>query len=317
MEWFKVHAGSRVTRATRVFVMAFAPCPRFPPTVLLAAAIHVSFFAHRFLPDIRLALIVATIVLGWRTRIRFRIHDRHGWMPLTVAALLSALALWVAENPGTATGTWTRHGQIRGEMVSFAKLGSWHLPIHVAFVAVTLMTRRAPNDRALDLRRTSGKPAEWQMPAGGCRRGCKTPAPPGPDRSLEVTPPGEEAEDGHGQHQHPEADRPDHAREQVAPAAHRVDRDQMLQADIIGLGHLAHVDLPQKLGVLRLLGRRGQQPARIAHLARQQAAGPLHLGGESLASQSQPLFQKLSHPIRHLLDRHRTHLATLHRPRRT
>lgn len=98
MEWFKVHAGSRVTRATRVFVMAFAPCPRFPPTVLLAAAIHVSFFAHRFLPDIRLALIVATIARGWRTRIRFRIHDRHGWMPLTVAALLSALALWVAES---------------------------------------------------------------------------------------------------------------------------------------------------------------------------------------------------------------------------
>lgn len=116
----------------------------------LAAAIYLGFFAHHFLPDIRLAPIVANVALHSRTRIWFRIHDRHWWMPLPVAALPSAVALWVAENVGTATGTWIYSGQIRGEMVSFAKLVSWYLRLYVAFVTVTLVTRRALHDRALD-----------------------------------------------------------------------------------------------------------------------------------------------------------------------
>jgi uncharacterized membrane protein YoaT (DUF817 family) len=170
MEWFKVDAGSwaypepgifklmgvplfsgfmyaavgsYMARVIRVFDMRFAPYPSFPLTVALAATIYVNFFAHHFLPDIRLALFVATVALYWRTRIWFRIHDRHWWMPLPVAAFLSALALWVAENVGTATGTWIYSGQMPGQMVSFAKLGSWYLLLYVAFVTVTLVTRRA------------------------------------------------------------------------------------------------------------------------------------------------------------------------------
>ncbi|MFM7334202.1 MAG: DUF817 family protein, partial [Tabrizicola sp.] len=99
--------------------------------------------AHHFLPDIRIVLFVATVALYGRTRIWFRIHDRHWWMPLPVAAVLSAFALWVAENVGTATGTWIYSGQIKGELVSFAKLGSWYLLLYVAFVTVTLVTRSA------------------------------------------------------------------------------------------------------------------------------------------------------------------------------
>ena len=179
MEWFKVHAGSwtypepgifklmgvplfsgfmyaavgsYMARVIRVFDMAFAPYPRFPLTVLLAAGIYANFFAHHFLPDIRLALFLATVALYGRTRIWFRIHDRHWWMPLPVAALLSALALWVAENVGTATGTWIYSGQLPGQMVSLAKLGSWYLLLYVAFVTVTLVTRRALHPEALDFR---------------------------------------------------------------------------------------------------------------------------------------------------------------------
>ncbi len=179
MEWFKVHAGSwaypepgifklmgvplfsgfmyaavgsYMARVIRVFDMAFAPYPNFPLTVLLAAAIYVNFFAHHYLPDVRLALFLATVVLYGRTRIWFRIHDRHWWMPLPAAAVLSALALWVAENVGTATGTWIYSGQLPGQMVSFAKLGSWYLLLYVAFVTVTLVTRGALHAEALDFR---------------------------------------------------------------------------------------------------------------------------------------------------------------------
>jgi uncharacterized membrane protein YoaT (DUF817 family) len=179
MEWFKVHAGSwaypepgvfklmqvplfsgfmyaavgsYIARVIRVFDMRFAPYPRFPLTVLLAAAIYINFFAHHFLPDIRVGLFVATVVLYARTRIWFRIHEQHWWMPLPVAALLAALALWLAENIGTVTGTWIYAGQLTGQIVSLGKLGSWYLLLYVAFVTVTLVTRRSLSSEALDLR---------------------------------------------------------------------------------------------------------------------------------------------------------------------
>jgi uncharacterized membrane protein YoaT (DUF817 family) len=176
MEWFKVSAGSwaypepgifklmgvplfsgfmyaavgsYIARVIRIFDMRFAPYPAFPLTLCLAAAIYVNFFAHHFLPDIRLGLFAATLALYARTRIWFRIHDRHWWMPLPLAAFLSALALWVAENIGTATGTWIYSGQLPGQAVSLAKLGSWYLLLYVAFVTVTLVSRQALSRQAL------------------------------------------------------------------------------------------------------------------------------------------------------------------------
>ncbi|MBL9047974.1 MAG: DUF817 domain-containing protein [Tabrizicola sp.] len=170
MEWFKVHAGSwaypeaglfklmgvplfsgfmyasvgsYIARVIRIFHMRFAPYPPFWATSLLAAAIYGNFFAHHFLPDIRLGLFAATVLLFARTRIWFRIHDRHWWMPLPLAAFLAALALWIAENLGTATGTWLYSGQLSGQAVSLAKLGSWYLLLYVAFVTVTLVSRSA------------------------------------------------------------------------------------------------------------------------------------------------------------------------------
>jgi uncharacterized membrane protein YoaT (DUF817 family) len=186
MEWFKVGAGSwaypepglfmvmgvplfsgfmyasvgsYIARVIRVFDMAFAPYPSFPLTVLLAIGIYVNFFAHHFLPDIRIVLFAATVMLYARTRVWFRIHDQHWWMPMPLAAFLAALALWVAENVGTMTGTWLYSGQSLGKMVSFGKLGSWYLLLYVAFVTVTLVTRRALHDRAFTPRDTRARPA--------------------------------------------------------------------------------------------------------------------------------------------------------------
>lgn len=64
-------------------------------------------------------------------------------MPLPLAAFLSSFALWVAENVGTATGTWLYSGQMPGQAVNLAKLGSWYLLLYVAFVTVTVVSRAA------------------------------------------------------------------------------------------------------------------------------------------------------------------------------
>jgi uncharacterized membrane protein YoaT (DUF817 family) len=175
MEWFKVSAGSwtypepglfvilnvplfsgfmyaavgsYMARVIRIFDMAFAPYPPFWMTSLLAGAIYVNFFAHHFLPDIRVLLFAATVILYTRTKVWFRIDQTDHWMPLPLAALLSSLALWLAENIGTATGTWLYSGQLPGQTVSFAKLGSWYLLLYVAFVTVTLVSRRALHAQA-------------------------------------------------------------------------------------------------------------------------------------------------------------------------
>ena len=180
MEWFKVGAGSwaypeagifklmgvplfsgfmyasvgsYMARVIRIFDMRFAPYPPFWTTLLLAAAIYVNFFAHHFLPDMRWLLFAATLLVFGRTRIWFRIHDHDWWMPLPMAALLSSLALWLAENVGTLTGTWLYSGQTPDRMVSFGKLGSWYLLLYVAFVTVTLVVRSAlyPAGRAVQI----------------------------------------------------------------------------------------------------------------------------------------------------------------------
>lgn len=170
MEWFKVSAGSwaypepglfvilcvplfsgfmyasvgsYMARVIRIFDMRFAPYPPFGLTLLLAVAIYVNFFSHHFLPDIRIGLFLATVMIYGRTRIWFRVHDHDWWMPLPLAAFLSSLALWVAENVGTWTGTWLYSGQRPDQIVSLGKLGSWYLLLYVAFVTVTLVTRSA------------------------------------------------------------------------------------------------------------------------------------------------------------------------------
>jgi uncharacterized membrane protein YoaT (DUF817 family) len=142
--------GSYMARVIRIFDMRFAPYPPYWATLILATAIYVNFFAHHFLPDIRIALFAATILLYLRTRIWFRIANRFFWMPLPLAAILASFFLWLAENIGTGTGTWIYSGQNPLERVSFAKMGSWYLLLYVSFVTVTLVHRRnlgRPPDR--------------------------------------------------------------------------------------------------------------------------------------------------------------------------
>lgn len=140
--------GSYMARVIRLFEMRFAPYPPFWTTVVLASAIYVNFFAHHFLPDMRLVLFAATVALFLRTRIWFKIGDSTYWMPLPLAAVFSSFFLWIAENIGTVTQTWLYKGQTAGEMVSFAKMGSWYLLLYVSFVTVTLVFRDALGQRA-------------------------------------------------------------------------------------------------------------------------------------------------------------------------
>lgn len=145
--------GSYMARVIRIFDMRFAPYPPFWMTVCLAVAIYVNFFAHHFVADARYVLMAATVILFARTRVWFTVQDRPLWMPLPLAAFLTSIFLWIAENVGTNTGTWLYAGQDSFDMVSLAKMGSWYLLLYVSFVTVTLVLRDALEPDPMEIKR--------------------------------------------------------------------------------------------------------------------------------------------------------------------
>ena len=50
--------------------------------VLLAVGIYANFFAHHWLPDMRLPLLAATALVFWRCQVWFRPFRRYRSMPL-------------------------------------------------------------------------------------------------------------------------------------------------------------------------------------------------------------------------------------------
>lgn len=132
--------GSYIARVWRIFDFHYSQYPPRWTTYALAVAIYVNFFAHHWLPDIRLALFALTVLLFWKTRIHFRNWRAHRWMPLLLGFLLVALFIWFAENIGTFASAWSYPGQESGwEPVGIAKLGSWYLLMLISFVLVSLV----------------------------------------------------------------------------------------------------------------------------------------------------------------------------------
>lgn len=136
--------GSYMARVWRIFAFRFDHYPRALWTQLLAIAVYVNFFAHHWLPDVRLLLFASLALLFWRTRVRFTVWREERWMPLLLGWLLVALFIWFAENIGTFARAWAYPGQEHDwTMVSPSKLGAWYLLMYISFVLVATLHRAA------------------------------------------------------------------------------------------------------------------------------------------------------------------------------
>jgi uncharacterized membrane protein YoaT (DUF817 family) len=140
--------GSYMARVIRIFDMRFTHYPKPWLTFLLAGAIYANFFLHHVGPDLRYGLFGLAIVLFWRVRIYFTVDQVARWMPLLVAAFLTSVFLWIAENIGTMTGTWIYpHQKAAGwRPVTLHKMGAWFLLLIISFVLVTMVHRPRPPD---------------------------------------------------------------------------------------------------------------------------------------------------------------------------
>lgn len=134
--------GSYIARAWRLFDFRFTHYPPIWATVGLATAIYVNFFAHHFVGDIRWALFAGYAALFGRSFIYYRVHRHWRRMPVLLATLLVALFIWLAENVGTFTVTWSYPHQKTGwTMVPVGKLGAWYLLMIISAVLVSLVNK--------------------------------------------------------------------------------------------------------------------------------------------------------------------------------
>ena len=134
--------GSYIARVWRIFDFRFTRYPSRSLTWLLGAAIYANFFAHHWLPDIRMLLFAAIAMLFWPTRVHFRNWRHQRWMPLLLGWFLVAAFIWFAENLATFSRAWIYPSQSAGwHLVSPSKLGAWYLLMYISFVLVAAVER--------------------------------------------------------------------------------------------------------------------------------------------------------------------------------
>lgn len=139
--------GSYLARVWRLFDFRFTRHPSRRALAILAAAIYVNFFSHHFLPDARVLLFAAIVVMFGRCQVHFRIRNLHRRMPLLLGFVLVALFIWFAENIGTLAGAWRYPAQRAGwQMVPASKLGAWLLLMIVSYAMVALLRLRQPDN---------------------------------------------------------------------------------------------------------------------------------------------------------------------------
>lgn len=134
--------GSYIARVWRIFDFRFADYPPTAWTYALAIGVYVNFFAHHWLPDVRIVLFAAMAVLFWRTQVVFRVWREDRRMPLLLGWFLVAMFIWFAENIATFSRAWIYPDQRDGwTLVSPAKLGAWYLLMYISFVLVAAVHR--------------------------------------------------------------------------------------------------------------------------------------------------------------------------------
>ncbi|GAA4361901.1 DUF817 domain-containing protein [Kangiella marina] len=132
--------GSYLARVSRIFDFRYTHYPKKTYTLILVTAVYINFFSHHYIIDMRWVILMATVVLFYKTHIHFKVIKTHRSMPLLLGWFLVAVFIWFAENIATFANIWIYPNQTNGwEMVSLAKLSSWYLLMLLSFVMVTVV----------------------------------------------------------------------------------------------------------------------------------------------------------------------------------
>ena len=134
--------GSYISRAFTFLRLSYERFPAYYHLWVLASLIYLNFFTHHFFYDIRYLLFIYTLIIFFRTTVRFQVYNKERSMPFLLTVFLTALFVWVAENVGTFTSIWLYPSQFEyWHLVSFNKMGSWFLLLLLSFALVSIIYR--------------------------------------------------------------------------------------------------------------------------------------------------------------------------------
>jgi uncharacterized membrane protein YoaT (DUF817 family) len=137
--------GSYIARCWRLFDFRFTRHPPLWALGALSAAIYVNFFTHHYTIDMRWGLFAAAAVLLGPCMIHYKIWKVHRRMPMLLAAMLTAMFIWIAENVGTFSAAWMYPNQRAGwQIVPLSKYGSWFLLMIISYTLVAALHRARP-----------------------------------------------------------------------------------------------------------------------------------------------------------------------------
>ena len=129
--------GSFFARSLRLYQVSFENLPSFSNMLLLAVISYLNFMTKFFIPDIRVALFIWSVMIFWKTKLSFQIQDHRVKSPMLPILFLLACLIWVAENISTFYKIWLYPSQVEAwHMVGWGKLGSWYLLLLLSLVLV-------------------------------------------------------------------------------------------------------------------------------------------------------------------------------------
>jgi uncharacterized membrane protein YoaT (DUF817 family) len=134
--------GSYICQAWRNLRVELVNWPADYQAMAVGAAIYLNFFTNAFIQDLRLYIFIVLLVVFWRTRFRFRLHERVYHLSATLSFALVGFFIWIAENIATFFGAWKYAYQHKGwQMVAWHKITSWGLLVIVSFIIVAQLKR--------------------------------------------------------------------------------------------------------------------------------------------------------------------------------
>lgn len=133
---------SYITQAWRRFRLQIQNFPATWCNVIMGSLIYLNFFTHHFVYDIRYGLLIAVIIVYWRTRIHITVARERFRLPVTSVFLLIGFFIWVAENMATFLGAWQYPNQAHNwNLVHPGKVNAWLLLFIVSFLIVAQLKR--------------------------------------------------------------------------------------------------------------------------------------------------------------------------------
>jgi len=129
--------GSFFARSLRLYQVSFEKLPGFSNMLALAVLSYINFMSKFFVPDIRLLLFAWSVIIFWKTKIRFQLQQHQIQLPMLAVLIVLAFIIWIAENISTFNKIWLYPSQVETwHIVGWGKMGSWYLLLLLSLVLV-------------------------------------------------------------------------------------------------------------------------------------------------------------------------------------